>query len=513
MNDKDVYISKLENTVKSLQNQVDNLTELVKIMQKERFGSSSEKTPKDEINGQISIFNEAEAESNGDAKEPAKITVTGHVRKNPNTKREALIKDLPVKEVPCDMPDSEKFCETCGTALKPIGKETVREELEYIPAKLQIIRYVRLSYECPKCKHTDNPYIIKSLAPTSLMSHSLASPSSVANVMYQKYVNGMPLYRQEKEWEQLGLLLSRATMANWVIRCSQDYFYPIINHLHQELLKRDIVHCDETPVQVLKEDGKRPQTKSYMWLYRSGDDGKPAIILYDYQPSRSGENAANYLKGFSGYAHSDGYSGYNKLPELIRCGCWAHLRRKFVEAIPQKKANGASRTTAEIGRDYCDTLFNIEGTLKDLDPKERYQKRLELEKPVLEAFWSWLETTNVLSGSALYKAVTYARNQKPFMENYLLDGRLSISNNAAENAIRPFTVGRKNWLFCDTPKGADASAAVYSIVETAKASGLNVRAYLEYLLQYMPDTNWRCQPELLDLLMPWSSQVQEACGK
>jgi len=513
MDDKDAYISKLENTIKSLQNQVDNLTELIKVIQKERFGASSEKTPKDEINGQLSIFNEAEAEASSDAKEPAKITVAGHVRKNPNTKREMLVKNLPVKEVLCDMPDSEKFCENCGSALKQIGTETVREELEYIPAKLQIIRYVRMSYECPKCKHTEDPYIIKSLAPTSLMSHSLASPSSVANVMYQKYVNGMPLYRQEKEWEQLGLLLSRATMANWVIRCSQDYFFPIINYLHKELLKRDIVHCDETPVQVLKENGKKPQTKSYMWLYRSGDDSRPDIILYDYQPSRSGENAANYLKGFKGYVHSDGYSGYNKLSEITRCGCWAHLRRKFVEAIPQKKAKGALPTSAEIGRDYCNHLFKIEESLRELTPKERHVKRLELERPVLDAFWSWLEKVNVLNGSALYKAVTYARNQKPFMENYLLDGRLSISNNAAENAIRPFTVGRKNWLFCDTSKGADASAAVYSIVETAKANDLNVRAYLEYLLQYMPDTNWCCQPELLDLLMPWSDQVQRVCGK
>jgi len=219
------------------------------------------------------------------------------------------------------------------------------------------------------------------------------------------------------------------------------------------------------------------------------------------------------LKDFKGYVHSDGYAGYNKLSGITRCGCWAHLRRKFVEAIPDKKAKDAPLTSAEIGRDYCNQLFKMEEDLKDLTPDEKYSKRLELEKPVLEAFWCWLENLNVLSGSALGKAVTYAKNQKKYMENYLLDGRCSLSNNTAENAIRPFTVGRKNWLFADTPKGATASAAVYSIIETAKANGLNVYTYLEYLLLYMPDTDWRNYPEGLDNLMPWSKAVQEECGK
>ena len=363
---------------------------------------------------------------------------------------------------------------------------------------------------CPKCKHSDKPYIQKANTPTSLMNHSLASPSSVAHVMYEKFVNSVPLYRQEKDWEQLGIALSRATMANWVVRCSQDYFTPVIEYLRKELISRDIIHCDETPVQVLKEEGKKPQTKSYMWLYRTGNDGKHPVILYDYQPSRNGDHAVTFLKDFKGYVHSDGYSGYNKLTGITRCGCWAHLRRKFVEAIPTKKSTSAL-TNAEIGRDYCDKLFQVEATLKDLTPEERFNKRLELEKPILEAFWCWLENLNVLKGSALAKAVTYATNQKKYMENYLLDGRCTLSNNAAENAIRPFTVGRKNWLFADTPKGATASAAVYSIIETAKANGLNVYTYLEYLLLYMPDIDWQNHPEQLEDLMPWSESVQAEC--
>ena len=518
MDNKDAYIKHLENTIvnlnetiHSLQNQISTLTEMMMLLRKEKFGSSSEKTPK-QLDGQISLFNEAEIEIDETAIEPVKKEVHGYTRRNPKTKREELIKDLPVREVLCESALEDLECPRCTSQLKPIGKETVREELEYIPARLQIVRYVRMAYECPVCKHTDKPYIQKACTPTSLMNHSLASPSSVANVMYQKYVNAVPLYRQEKDWKNMGISLSRATMANWVIRCTQDYLLPIVKHMQKALLSRDIIHCDETPVQVLKEEGKKPQTKSYMWLYRTGNDNKSPIILYDYQPSRNGDHAVTFLKDFKGYVHSDGYSGYNKLSNITRCGCRAHLRRKFVEAIQNKKDANAPLTSAKIGRDYCNQLFKIEESLKDLSPEERKRKRLELEKPVLDAFWCWLESLNVLKGSALGKAVTYARNQRPYMENYLLDGRCALSNNVAENAIRPFTVGRKNWLFADSPKGADASAAVYSIIETAKANNLNVYTYLQYLLLYMPDTDWRNYPEELDDLMPWSEVVQTECS-
>lgn len=211
------------------------------------------------------------------------------------------------------------------------------------------------------CKHKGQPFIKKASTPKSVLNHSLASPSSVARVMYLKYVNSVPLYRQEKDWEQSGIALRRAIMANWIIRGSQDHLMPVVERMRKELIARDIIHCDETPVQVLKEGGKKPQTKSYMWLYRSGNDQKAPIILYDYQPSRNGDHAVTYLKDFKGYVHSDGYSGYNKLNDIVRVGCWAHLRRKFVEAIPTKKQDGPP-TGAEIGRQYCDMLFSIEDT-------------------------------------------------------------------------------------------------------------------------------------------------------
>lgn len=237
MNSKAAYVEHLENTIKDLQNQVNNLTEMVLLLRKEKFGPSSEKTPK-QVDGQLSLFNEVELEADASVPEPIKKEVKGYTRNNPKTKREELLKDLPVREILCETAPEELYCEQCNTQLKPLGKEVVREELEYIPAKLQIVRYVRMYYECPKCKHTDHPYIQKALTPTSLMNHSLALPSSVAHVMYEKYVNSVPLYRQEKDWEQLGISLSRATMANWVIRCSQDYLIPVVEHS-----KRSIKEC------------------------------------------------------------------------------------------------------------------------------------------------------------------------------------------------------------------------------------------------------------------------------
>lgn len=505
------YIKSLENTIESLTTQMATLTETVEYLTKKLFGHSSEKTKKDQALGQLGLFNEAEIEANGSALEPTHKDVAGYKRNAQKGTRETLIKNLEVREVVCELHDNDKDCPYCNTDLVPIGKEQVRQEIEFIPAKVKIVNYIRYAYECPSCKKEDIAVIIKAPTPSPLMKHSLASPSSVAHVMYQKYVNAMPLYRQEKDWEQHGIKLSRATLANWVIRCSHDWLMPITAALRLELLKREILHADETTLQVLNEPGKKAQTKSYMWLYRTGNDGKPPIILYDYKPSRGGQNAADYLEGFKGYLHTDGYSGYEKVKGIKRCGCWAHTRRYFVEAIPATPSKDGKLSNGEIGRDYCNKLFEIERQLADLTPTERKKARLELEKPVLEAFWSWINSLQPLKGSRLGKAVTYANNQKKYLETYLLDGRCSLSNNLAENSIRPFTVGRKNWEFSASTKGADASATVYSLVETAKANGLNIYSYLEYLLLYMTDVDYKNHPEDLETLMPWSKEIQEHC--
>ena len=393
--------------------------------------------------------------------------------------------------------------------MEVIGKKVVREELRIIPAKVERIQYVQEVLGCPECKKDGASVIVGAETPSPLLKHSLASASTVAYVMYQKYVNSIPLYRQEADWKQLGVKLSRATLANWVIKCGIDYMEPVYGHLHQCLLERDIIHADETPCQVLKEDGKTAQSRSYMWLYGSGNDGLPPIRLYDYQPSRGGYHAEEFLKGFSGYLICDGFSGYNKLKGVIRCGCLAHMRRYWKEALPGKSRKSSDKTHAEIGLDYCNQLFELEKEYADLDADTRKAERLETKPAIWEAYWSWLETVNPAGGSRLAKAVTYAKNQKPYMENYLLDGRCSISNNIAENIARPYAVGRKNFLFHDTVKGAQASAIIYSLVETAKLNNLNIYAYLETVLLYMPD--YKNEPEGIEELMPWSEMIQQRC--
>ena len=489
-----------------------NLNETVEYLKKKLFASSSEKTKKDAFPGQLDLFNEAEAAADPSVPEPTlEEAVGGYKRKARKQKatREEILAGLPVVEVPCTVPDEDRNCPYCNTPMEVIGKKVVREELRIIPAKVERIQYVQEVLGCPECKKDGASVIVGAETPSPLLKHSLASASTVAYVMYQKYVNSIPLYRQEADWKQLGVKLSRAALANWVIKCGIDYMEPVYGHLHQCLLERDIIHADETPCQVLKEDGKTAQSRSYMWLYGSGNDGLPPIRLYDYQPSRGGYHAEEFLKGFSGYLICDGFSGYNKLKGVIRCGCLAHMRRYWKEALPGKTRKSSDKTPAEIGLDYCNQLFELEKEYADLDADTRKAERLETEPAIWEAYLSWLETVNPAGGSRLAKAVTYAKNQKPYMENYLLDGRCSISNNIAENIARPYAVGRKNFLFHDTVKGARASAIIYSLVETAKLNNLNIYAYLETVLLYMPD--YKNEPEGIEELMPWSEMIQQRC--
>ena len=501
-----------EQQTAQLNQTIANLNETVEYLKKKLFASSSEKTKKDTFPGQIDLFNEAEATADPSVPEPTlEEAVGGYNRKakKPKATREEILAGLPVIEVPCTVADEDRNCPYCNTPMEVIGKKVVREELRIIPAKVERIQYVQEVLGCPECKKDGASVIVGAETPSPLLKHSLASPSTVAYVMYQKYVNSVPLYRQEADWKQLGVNLSRATLANWVIKSGIDYMEPVYEQLHRHLLERDIIHADETPCQVLKEEGKTAQSKSYMWLYGSGNDGLPPIRLYDYQPSRGGYHAEGFLKGFSGILTCDGFSGYNKLKDVIRCGCLAHMRRYWHDALPGKSKRSTDKTPAEIGFDYCNQLFELEKEYADLDADTRKAKRLETEPAIWEAYWSWLETVNPAGGSRLAKAVTYAKNQKPYMENYLLDGRCSISNNIAENIARPYAVGRKNFLFHDTVKGARASSIIYSLVETAKLNNLNIYAYLETVLLYMPD--YKNEPEGIEELMPWSDMIQQRC--
>ena len=487
---------------KALQEQVDYLT-------KKLFGSSSERRT-DDIPGQQHLFDEAEVEQDPSLLEEETV-IREHTRKKKAT-HEDLFKGLKVEKVVIPLPDEDQVCPVCGTQMVLIGEEYVRRELEFIPATCKVIEYYSQSYGCPSCKEglgdTEKPVIVKSQVPAALVGKGPASASTVAWTTYQKYANGLPLYRQEKDWKQYGAQISRTTLANWIIYCSRNYFQPMYDYFHRELLKRSFAMADETRVQVLKEEERRAQTQSFMWLFRSGEDGLPAIILYGYSPTRSGSHAKEFLEGYHGYLETDGYQGYNSLPDIKRCSCWAHIRRYFIDAVPKGKQYDYSQPAVQ-GVQYCNRLFAIEDSINKKysgDYEKRKQLRLEKEKPVLEAFWSWLEQQKPVRNTRMDKAVNYVLNRRETAEIYLEDGRCSFTNNLSENAIRPFAVGRKNWLFSDSVEGANASAVVYTMVEMAKAHELNVYGYLKFLLDHRP-TKEMTDDQLAELA-PWSEKLQ-----
>ena len=497
-------------TVESQKVRIDRLMDMLAKFQKTMYGQSSEKSKYvlGEDNAQISLFNEAEAESKRQTSEPDKISISGYIRKTRRT-REELAADAPVVEIICELDEEKLVCGKCNGKMRVLGKEPVREELEIIPAQVRLLRYIRYSYVCKDCeKETGEATIVKAPVPAPVIKRSLASASTVAHVMYQKYVNGMPLYRQEKDWANQGIVLSRATLANWIIRSATDWLVPLWGIMKSHLLKQAVVHADETVIQVLKEEGKKPSSESRMWLYCSGNTGNSPVVLYEYQPTRSGEHARRFLEGFHGYLQTDGYSGYNKVSDVTRCGCWAHLRRKYQDAMPKGVAIGS---TAAVGFEYCNQLFAIEKDLEQLTPAERKIQRQERSKPVLDAYWSWVETVNVLKGCKLAEPITYSVNQRTSLGTFLEDGQIALSNNRAENAIRPFVIGRKGWLFADTTMGAKASAVVYSIVETAKANKLNVFMYLVHILSTMPGADFKTDPSILEEFMPWSEKLPDYC--
>jgi transposase/uncharacterized coiled-coil protein SlyX len=504
-------IQSLQKTIAAGNNREANLQEQINYLTRKLFGTSSEKSKADFPN-QFTLFDEQEEEQTSIVIEAETVVVKEHTRKAKTTNDEKL-KGISVEEQVIDeLSPEEKTCPVCGTELVPIGKEFDHQELKYIPAQVKVIKYYTTTYGCPECKqNAEKPYIIKTKAPDCLMKHSLASPSAVAWTMYQKYANGLPLYRQEKDWNQYGIELSRTTLANWIIYCSSHYFEPLYDYFHRELLQRNFLMADETRVQVLKEPERNPETDSYMWLYRSGEDGLPVIILYKYTETRAKYNASEFLTGYEGYLETDGYQGYNDLPGIKRCCCWSHVRRYFVDAVPKGKEYDFSQPAVQ-GVQFCDKLFHFEKVSRERGDSytRRYNFRLQKEKPVLEAFWSWLAVQHPQKNSRMDKAVNYVRNRKQYLETYLEDGRCSFSNNLSENAIRPFTVGRKNWLFSDTPKGATASATVYTIIEMAKAHNLNIYKYLNYLLEHHLGEN--ASDEQLSLLAPWNQDVIDGCS-
>ena len=506
-------MSSLQKTIEELRQELSNKQAELDYFKAKLFGSSSEKL-KVPFPGQLSIF-EQEDDRISEIIEPEIINVASHKReRKPKATYDELFENLPVRQVVLDtLTDEEKSCPVCDTQMTPIGTEIVRTEVVYHKAVLERVEYIATTYACPECKDSLEPQFIKDEGSSALVPHSYVSSSLAAHVMYGKFINAMPFYRQEKDFEnQFSVRIGRGTMAHWTIFCAQNYFAPMIDYFQRVLTGRKYVAADETPIQVLKEEGRRAQSKSYVWLFRSGDDGMYLVIVYQYHPTRNGDAAANFFKDSAcdTYINVDGYAGYNKLKKFKRCCCYAHIRRYFIEAIP--KGNEKDFTNPAVqGMLYCNKLFEYERSYREkgLSYKQIYNRRLKDEKPVVEAFLSWLDKQNPPKGSRLAKAITYTRNQHEYMMTYLEDSHCSISNNLSENSIRPVTVGRRNWLFSDTTDGANASMMIYSLLETARSNRLNPQKYLEFLLEARPSKTMTY--EELDMLAPWSESAQECC--
>lgn len=400
----------------------------IRLAKHKQFGVSSEQTNVDQIN----LFSEAEVTASLSAPESSLTEVKTYRRKRTRLTTDKLPEDLPVEVVEHELPEAERVCPDCGGELHTMGRE-IREELKFAPAKTVILRHLRHVYACRICEDTsDHVPIVKADMPEPVIKGGFASPETIAHIASQKFMMASPLYRQEQEWKQNGIRLSRQTMSNWLIKASEKWLEPIYGEMKRRLCQHEVLHADESVLQVLKEPGKAAKSKSYMWLYRTSGEAKHQIVLYDYQPDRKHTHPEEFLKYFSGYLHTDGYDGYHKLPDgIIVVGCLAHLRRKFFDALKILPKDKQPTSNASKGVAYCDKLFRLEKQFALLTPEIRYKERERLSKPLLNEFYDWIEQLNALPNSLLGKAIYYAKSQKKYLERFLLDGRLEISNNRA----------------------------------------------------------------------------------
>lgn len=468
------------------------------LFKRRQFGSTSEKTDVDLH--QLNLFGEEKV-----VPPPEPETEEIHYRrKKPSGKREEDLSGLPVERIDYELPESERACPECGETMRDIGVK-IRRELKLIPAKVVVLEHAVHTYACRPCEQNGiRVPFTRAEAPAPLLSGSLASPSLVAHIAVQKYANGMPLYRLENGFKYDEVSISRQTMSNWVIRCSERYLEGIYALLIKHLLEESVLHSDETVVQVLREERRAAKTKSYEWLYRTSGCSRRRIAIYEYKETRSQEHPRAFLEDFEGLLHTDGYKVYHNLPPGITViGCWSHVRRRFEGILKKLAAEQRKGSSAWQGVAYVNALFALERDFEQLTPQQRYQQRLDKSKPVSDAFFAWVAGLRALPKSPLGEAVGYALSQRKYLENVFLDGRAEISNNRAERSIKPFVMGRKAWLFSNTPAGARASSVMYSIIETAKENGLHPYRYLEFLLQTLPGSTTAD----IETLLPWSDSL------
>lgn len=473
--------------------EIERLNEEIRLLRQVLFAPKSEKKRPFGESPQLNLFDiqeELPADGDEDEDQAEEIIVPAHTRRKKG--RKPLPDNLPRIEVMHDIPAEDKIC-ACGCELTRSG-EDVSEKLEIIPAQIRVIRHIRPKYVCKSCEgvEDDGPTVKIAPSPAQIIPKGIATASLLAYILVAKFCDALPFYRQEKQFTRIGIDIPRQSMSNWAMKAAkacQDLF---------ELLQEDVrggplINVDETPVQVLNEPGRSATQKSYMWMFRGGMPGKP-IVIYKYYPTRSGDVPKLFLNDYQGVVQSDGYKGYDFLDNrigILHVACWAHARRKFMDAKKgsgNKKPGSADKALAMIRPLYA---LEKKARADGLSPDEIYNMRQQHAKPIVAKFKRWLHKKNgvVPPKSLLGKAVAYCLNQWHRLENYIKDGNAGIDNNPAENAIRPFVLGRKNWLFSGTPDGAHASALLFSLIETAKANKLEPYSYLRYLFEKLPTTN------------------------
>ena len=513
----------LEFQNKELQIKYNNATLELNALKRIVFGNKQEKTPSKETidSDQISLFdNEEDIEKDVQEQIEEQVEeVTIHKKKNAKKKvaglKRSALKDVVIKRQEYVL-NADDRCLECGSEIELVGKKVVRTQIDFTPAIFNITEIVQNIYKCTKCgtegSKKETPTFAKPEVPKPLLSHSFASPSLATEVFYQKYYLGVPFYRQEKMWDDKGLVLPRNMMANWSIKINEYYLEPLWQIMLKELKEKSkILHVDETGIQVNKEPGRNPSSNSYMWVLRSGEQEQTKGVIFKYSPSRSAETAKEILNGYKGILITDGYAGYNEIEKVTHAECWAHARRYFYESVPLVNGKMDTTATGYIGVEYCNKLFKIEEEIASLSDEERQSKRQEKSKPIVDEFFAWVNetlNTKIVVNNKLKKALVYAQNQEKELSEFLKDGRIPLSNNIAERSIRPFAVHRKNWLFADTQAGAKANATYYSLIESAKINKLNIYKYMNYLLEHLPQYE-NLSEEILMKYLPWSENLPD----
>lgn len=518
--DKDILVTLLLNLQDQLVQQttaIEKLTEQISLMNVRAFSKSSEKNLIDDaqINYFAEIFNEAEGfVSEQIALEPSidTVIVPEHTRRKRKGKREEDLSAFPVKIIEHSLPE-EQLLEYFPEGYHRLPDE-IYKKLELIPAVFEVHEHHIAVYK------GKNGKIVKGNHPKEMLDNSIATPSLVAAIVNSKYTNAIPLYRQEQEFARNDVNISRQTMANWVITTAERYFSLIYDKLKEEIVQSPVIHADETPVMVTK-DGREQMHKNYMWVYRTGNMCKSkAAVLYDYQKTRKADAPREFLNGFQGKLVCDGYQVYHTLEKQSNtsfevAGCWAHARRPFAQIVKSLGPEKASGTVAEEALIQIQNIYHTDNLLSKLPPSERLKRRKTLVAPLVDAFFRWCHESEgrTPAASETAKGIRYCLNQEKYLRTFLTDPKIPLDNNLAEQAIRPFCVGKKNWKLIDTVHGAKASAILYSLVETAKANELNIYQYFRYLLaeipKHMDDTNL----SFLDNMLPWSKTLPEECRK